>query len=96
VNRSESSGNQNQRSPVVETRKEYGNVGPANVLLNPDGGAMRGSFRHVDKIRLFGQGSGMSVGVLLQWHGLFFCDKSTSRVSSMQGRVQPDIVLVGA
>ena len=58
------------RARVVETRKEYGNVGPANVLLNLDRGATRGSFRHGDKILLFGQGSGMSVGVsLLQWHG---------------------------
>jgi 3-oxoacyl-[acyl-carrier-protein] synthase-3 len=58
------------RDRVIETRKEYGNVGPANVLLNLDRGATRGVFRHGDKILLFGQGSGMSVGaLLLQWHG---------------------------
>jgi 3-oxoacyl-[acyl-carrier-protein] synthase-3 len=58
------------RARVVETRKEYGNVGPANVLLNLDRGATRGLFRHGDKILLFGQGSGMSVGaLLLRWHG---------------------------
>lgn len=58
------------RTRVIETRKEYGNVGPANVLLNLDRGATNGAFRHGDKILLFGQGSGMSVGaLLLQWHG---------------------------
>ncbi|HXT95527.1 MAG TPA: 3-oxoacyl-[acyl-carrier-protein] synthase III C-terminal domain-containing protein [Polyangia bacterium] len=58
------------RDRVIETRKEYGNVGPANVLLNLDRGATTGAFRHGDKILLFGQGSGMSVGaLLLRWHG---------------------------
>ncbi len=58
------------RARVIETRKEYGNVGPANVLLNLDRGATSGAFRHGDKILLFGQGSGMSVGaLLLRWHG---------------------------
>jgi 3-oxoacyl-(acyl-carrier-protein) synthase III len=58
------------RDRVIETRKEYGNVGPANVLLNLDRGATGGAFRHGDKILLFGQGSGMSVGtLLLRWHG---------------------------
>lgn len=55
---------------VVDTRKEYGNCGPANVLLNLNRGAERKLFKHGDRILLFGQGSGMSVGtLLLRWHG---------------------------
>lgn len=55
---------------VIETRKEYGNCGPANVLLNLNRGAERKKFKHGDRIMLFGQGSGMSVGTLvLRWHG---------------------------
>jgi 3-oxoacyl-[acyl-carrier-protein] synthase-3 len=55
---------------VVETRKEYGNCGPANVLLNLNRGAERKKFKHGDRILVFGQGSGMSVGtLLLRWHG---------------------------
>ena len=55
---------------VVDTRKEYGNCGPANVLLNLNRGAERKKFAHGDRILLFGQGSGMSVGALvLRWHG---------------------------
>lgn len=55
---------------VVETRKEYGNCGPANVLLNLNRGAELGKFKHGDHVLLFGQGSGMSVGTLmLRWHG---------------------------
>ncbi|MDB4933717.1 MAG: fabH2, partial [Labilithrix sp.] len=55
---------------VVDTRKEYGNCGPANVLLNLNRGAERKKFKHGDRILLFGQGSGMSVGtLLLSWHG---------------------------
>ena len=57
------------RARVFETRKEYGNVGPANVLRNLDCRATRGHFKPGDKILLFGQGSGMSVGALLRWHG---------------------------
>jgi 3-oxoacyl-[acyl-carrier-protein] synthase III len=34
------------RARVVETRKEYGNVGRANVLLNLDRGATNGAFQH--------------------------------------------------
>jgi len=57
------------RARVVETRKEYGNVGPANVLLNLDRGAQQGLFRHGDHLLLFGQGSGMSVGAaILRWY----------------------------
>jgi 3-oxoacyl-[acyl-carrier-protein] synthase-3 len=57
------------RARVIETRKEYGNVGPANVLLNLNRGAETGQLRAGDKVLLFGQGSGMSVGaVLLRWH----------------------------
>ena len=55
---------------VVETRKEYGNCGPANVLLNLNRGAEHKKFKHGDHVLLFGQGSGMSVGTLmLRWHG---------------------------
>ena len=55
---------------VIETRKEFGNCGLANVLLNLNRGAERKKFAHGDSILLFGQGSGMSVGVLfLHWHG---------------------------
>jgi 3-oxoacyl-[acyl-carrier-protein] synthase-3 len=58
------------RQRVIETRKEYGNVGPANVLLNLNRGAESGRFKHGDVILVFGQGSGMSVGtLLLRWHG---------------------------
>jgi 3-oxoacyl-[acyl-carrier-protein] synthase-3 len=58
------------RDRVIETRKEYGNVGPANVLLNLNRGAESGKIRHGDIVLLFGQGSGMSVGtMLLRWHG---------------------------
>jgi 3-oxoacyl-[acyl-carrier-protein] synthase-3 len=54
---------------VIETRKEYGNVGPANVLLNLNRGAETGKFRHGETILMFGQGAGMSVGaILLRWH----------------------------
>jgi 3-oxoacyl-[acyl-carrier-protein] synthase-3 len=57
------------RERVIETRKEYGNVGPANVLLNLNRGAESERFKHGDVILLFGQGSGMSVGtLLLRWH----------------------------
>jgi len=60
---------------VIETRKEYGNVGPANVLLNLNRGFESGKLRHGDTILMFGQGSGMSVGaMLLRWH-----DPTTSR-----------------
>lgn len=55
---------------VVHTRKEYGNCGPANVLLNLNRGAERRKFKEGDRILLCGQGSGMSVGVLvLRWYG---------------------------
>lgn len=58
------------RERVIETRKEYGNCGPANVLLNLNRGAELRKFKHGDRILLFGQGSGMSVGtLLLRWHG---------------------------
>ncbi len=54
---------------VIETRKEYGNCGPANVLINLNHGAERRLFKHGDRILLCGLGSGMSVGTLmLQWH----------------------------
>jgi 3-oxoacyl-(acyl-carrier-protein) synthase III len=56
------------RARVVDTRKEYGNVGPANVLLNLDRAATSGRLRPGDTILMFGQGSGMSVGaLLLRW-----------------------------
>jgi 3-oxoacyl-[acyl-carrier-protein] synthase-3 len=56
------------RERVIETRKEYGNVGAANVLLNLDRGAESGKLRSGDTVLLFGQGSGMSVGaMLLRW-----------------------------
>ena len=55
---------------IVHTRKEYGNCGPANVLLNLNRGAERRKFKDGDRILLCGQGSGMSVGVLvLRWYG---------------------------
>jgi 3-oxoacyl-[acyl-carrier-protein] synthase-3 len=57
-------------SRVVETRKEYGNCGPANPLLNLNRGAEQRRFKHGDNILLFGEGSGMAVGALvLRWHG---------------------------
>lgn len=53
---------------VIQTRREFGNMGPANVLVNLNRGAELGCFRPGDRILLFGQGSGMSVGVtLLRW-----------------------------
>lgn len=53
---------------VVETRKVFGNMGPANVLVNLAVGAESGRFRPGDKILLVGQGAGMSVGAtLLCW-----------------------------
>jgi 3-oxoacyl-(acyl-carrier-protein) synthase III len=53
---------------VVETRKVFGNMGPANVLVNLAHGAEAGKFRPGDKILLVGQGAGMSVGAtLLSW-----------------------------
>jgi 3-oxoacyl-[acyl-carrier-protein] synthase III len=53
---------------IVETRKTFGNMGPANVLVNLNHGAEEGKFRPGDKILLVGQGAGMSVGVtLLSW-----------------------------
>jgi 3-oxoacyl-[acyl-carrier-protein] synthase-3 len=55
---------------VIETRKEYGNVGPANVLLNLNRGAEQRKFRDGDRILIFGQGAGMSVGAtLVRWTG---------------------------
>jgi len=55
-------------SRVIETRKEYGNVGPANVLINLDRGAETGKLRRGHVVLLVGQGSGMSVGaLLLRW-----------------------------
>jgi 3-oxoacyl-[acyl-carrier-protein] synthase III/SAM-dependent methyltransferase len=54
---------------VIETRKEYGNVGPANVLLNLNRGVEAGNLRGGDTILVFGQGSGVSVGaMLLRWY----------------------------
>ncbi len=53
---------------IIETRKEFGNMGPANVLVNLHRGAELGRFKPGDRILLLGQGSGMSVGVaLLRW-----------------------------
>jgi 3-oxoacyl-[acyl-carrier-protein] synthase-3 len=53
---------------VVETRKVFGNMGPANVLVNLNHGAETGRFRAGDRILLVGQGAGMSVGAtLLTW-----------------------------
>jgi 3-oxoacyl-[acyl-carrier-protein] synthase-3 len=55
---------------VVETRKEYGNCGPASALLNLNRGAELKKFKHGDRILLFGQGPGMLVATLiLRWHG---------------------------
>ena len=56
------------KEKIIETRKEFGNMGPANVLVNLHRGAELGRFKPGDRILLLGQGSGMCVGAtLLRW-----------------------------
>ena len=75
------------RARVVETRKEYGNVGPANVLLNLDRGAKQGLFRHGHHLLLFGQGSGMSVGAaVLRWYAPENTDQSPAHLTGDRRR----------
>lgn len=53
---------------IVETRKVFGNMGPANVLVNLNHAAESGKLEPGDKILLVGQGAGMSVGAtLISW-----------------------------
>ena len=53
---------------VIHTRREYGNLGAANILVNIHEGSKRGCFRPGQSILSFGQGSGMSNGAfVVRW-----------------------------